>query len=616
MALPPNLEAALAVGLDARRWEDMTFDLVKRKHPEAEQLRPPDGGADTIVALTETTSHVWQAKFHPVGSRIKWTDCEESLDRAVDEHGAVNVTFAFPRDLTKNERETFRRRLKQRHGNVAVDRGRMGDLRDELERHDDIRKRYLGEGPEDVVDVMRRTVAVSQPLLDGPDLLDRAFELAAFARASDPDFRYEVTEGEGDLAEASYPDSLFIKVEMQRGEDRVRLAALRRDGHEPPLPQWWFTDNEEGERAKREVRRQLARGNDIGLHGGYTFRVPRPPKRVKEIWDTLPEDFWTQGTGTISLSAGPPIPLEVTVRRGKKKTTRTFTLYSSLPEAGANAAYAGFDETGVAMIFLALHLPGPPTVEVTVSPLLDFGSNAEQNRDAVRFVREFIAATSITVRGPSFLPARGMRFDPRGRDLGDFPERLERMEQLFDDIVTLEQALGIELPVPEDGATAEDAAVSRASAELLRTRKGTGQFNEGTIDVTGEGWEGVAHQLANRALVSHPMTARLLGREIQLGLVQFRLPPVRVVPTESLVYLPDGQRLVHLKLIALESAIEFELVDAPPAAHPLLVLPEGLRLEAPLTRAGFGRHRRTLRRQRSSRRGRASYDSSRWPRPS
>ncbi|MEJ7567724.1 MAG: hypothetical protein WKF41_05605 [Gaiellaceae bacterium] len=210
----------------------------------------------------------------------------------------------------------------------------MGDLRDDLEQHDDIRRRYLGEGPEDVVDVMRRTMAVSTPLLDGPGLLDHAFELAAFARSSDPDFRYEVTEGEGELAEAEYPDSLFIKVEMQRGEDHVRVAALRRDGHEPPLPQWWFTDDEQGARAKRVVRRQLARGNDIGLHGGYTIRVPKPPKRVKEIWDTVPEDLRKQSTGTISLSAGSPIPLEVTVRRGKKKSTRTFTLHAALPRVG------------------------------------------------------------------------------------------------------------------------------------------------------------------------------------------------------------------------------------------------------------------------------------------
>ncbi|MEJ7567723.1 MAG: hypothetical protein WKF41_05600 [Gaiellaceae bacterium] len=217
------------------------------------------------------------------------------------------------------------------------------------------------------------------------------------------------------------------------------------------------------------------------------------------------------------------------------------------------------------MIFLALRLPGPPAVEVTVSPLLDFGSSAARNRDAVRFVREFVGATSITVRGPSFLPALGRRFDPRGRDLGDYPDRLKRMEQLFDDIVTLEKALGIELPVPEEGPTAEDAAASRAAAELVRARKGTGRFDEGTIDVSGEGWEAVAHRLANRALVHHPITAGLFGREIQLGVVQFRLPPVRIVPTESLVYLPDGQRLVHLKLIALEPEIEFELVDAPPA---------------------------------------------------
>lgn len=236
-----------------------------------------------------------------------------------------------------------------------------------------------------------------------------------------------------------------------------------------------------------------------------------------------------------------------------------------------------------AVLFLALRLPGPPTVEVTVSPLLDFGPSAERNRDAARFVREFIAATSITVRGPAFLPKNGMRFDPRGRDLGDYPERLERMEQLFDDIVTLEEKLGVELPVPERGPTAEDAAASRAAAELVRTRKGTGRFDEGTIDVAGDGWEAVAQRLANRALVHHPITARLFGRTLELGVVQFRLPPVRIVPTESLVYLPDGRRLVHLKLIALEPEIEFELVDAPPEAHPLLALPRGLRLETPLT---------------------------------
>jgi hypothetical protein len=85
------------------------------------------------------------------------------------------------------------------------------------------------------------------------------------------------TEGEGQLAEASYPTPCSSRSRCSAGRIACGLPRSGATVTSRSLSQWSFTDNEQGERAKREVRRQLARGNDIGLRGGYTIRVPKPP---------------------------------------------------------------------------------------------------------------------------------------------------------------------------------------------------------------------------------------------------------------------------------------------------------------------------------------------------
>lgn len=582
MAKQPSLDKLFAAYLDDEAWEDFVFDLIKVEHPKAEQIKAPDGGADAIVELANDAARTWQQKFYtqPL-TAAHWRHCRESLDRAVSEHKAIHVTFVFPRDLTSKERQKFRRELLDRHENVTVDRWRLSDLRDRFDKNDRIRRRYFGEGPQDATDAALRAVKGAKPLLGGGDLIDRAFDEAAFAASMDPHFRYEILHGELPLSELPASDALFMKVEVERTDGLgARLVAWRRDGHEPKVPQWWYTQDAEGERARRETRRRLARGEPVELSDGYVIHVPEAPTALVEAMERL-EEAGRPAKASITLQPGPAIALELVVRCGKRKTRRHLVLYRVPPERGGNAALAGYDEEGVFMAYLEFTFT-EDEVKLNLSPLLDFGPSAAKNRRAVIFMRSFLQADDALVRGPKFLPKNGFGLVPRSQETREYQERLDRLESVFRDLAYVEERLGIELAIPGP-LSVEEAAVIHTAAAVLRNEGGEGSFTEATIDAPRDEAPQRAAHLMSRPLVRHPIPLSLFGRDLILGIAEFRLPAMRVLPIESMVVLPEPlSPVVHLRAFAVgDSSIRFRLVPAgegPPSGG--LWLPSGVSLRS------------------------------------
>lgn len=127
--------------LSADGFEELVHALAVRLYPDAQQLRPPDGGADTLVLRQDGTAHAFQAK-HSQRRRVGWRECEGSLAAARDEFPDAPVTFVFPFLFTAHQRRTFAQRLGSSNPPVT-DAWTLDHLRELLATHADVRERLL-----------------------------------------------------------------------------------------------------------------------------------------------------------------------------------------------------------------------------------------------------------------------------------------------------------------------------------------------------------------------------------------------------------------------------------------------------------------------------------------
>jgi hypothetical protein len=564
MPVPRRLEALLATHLDPDSWEDFVADLVRIDHPSAEQIRPPDGGADLVLERTDG-AHVWQDKFHPGGQRIGWKKCEESLDRAVREHGATEVTFVFPRDLTHRDRKTFTSRLGRRHSGVVVNRWTLSELRARLDTDEGekIRRRYLGPTVDDATELALRTVKLGGPARDGTEVLDRALELALAQSEADPHFRYETIQGEGELLEPAAADDLFMGVQIRRGNESVRISARKRPGHEPEIPLWHFTDDEEGQQVKADAALRLARGEDVEIKSGFQIRLRSTPNQIAEVMDSLPPEVREHGTGTVSFSAGQPLQFALSLVRGDgSKSKRSFTLFRAFPEGDSEAALAGYDHTGVALLRILFRCLDEPRVSIDLATVVHLGPDAAADLEAIDFVIDFLTARRATLLGRPLVPARGVTFDPSVLDTSEQVAWLTRMRALLADLVEIERRLSLELPIPLGGITSADAYAITSAAQLLREGRGKSTFDGYVIRVKETDYAATLAGLQKGITMRQPVEFRIFGWRVPVGVAVYPLPRCKIVPLESPVVLttkPGGERIINLHLIPETEDITFEL---------------------------------------------------------
>jgi hypothetical protein len=138
---PRTVDAALLI-MDSTGFEDLVYALVHKDEPTARQLKPPDAGRDTVVALGDGCERAWQAKHHTAG--IKWKDCEESLEAALDAGRKVReMTFVFPVNMTEGK-ERGLHQLREAFPNVEIpEPWTVGRLREQILGDAEICRRHI-----------------------------------------------------------------------------------------------------------------------------------------------------------------------------------------------------------------------------------------------------------------------------------------------------------------------------------------------------------------------------------------------------------------------------------------------------------------------------------------
>jgi hypothetical protein len=241
--------------LTADEWEELTFLLAWGDDRRVERLKAPDGGLDTVlprVGRPGEAERGWQAKHHT--GPIDWSDCQRSLDRAVDLWKVEHVTFTFPRDLTRPERLKFSEKLESRRDGVTVDFWSGSHIRARLSADDAgerAARRFFGH--HDPIEVMERAMRAGGELSRGEHAVAREFAIDEFVQGEDPHFHWAIYKRVGDEGEPPRTPGAIMRLLFSHGESRLYADAVPRSAtavkHYGPRVKVLADDSEEGREA-------------------------------------------------------------------------------------------------------------------------------------------------------------------------------------------------------------------------------------------------------------------------------------------------------------------------------------------------------------------------------
>lgn len=139
----PELVDVMVKAMDSVAFENLVFALVRDDEPMARQLRPPDGGRDTIVPASDARGElVWQAKHYT--SRIYWDTCERSLKKALAKRSPEEFTFVFAVNLSESDEDKLEELREKYRGRVTLpDPWTLGTLREMLAKKTDVRREQI-----------------------------------------------------------------------------------------------------------------------------------------------------------------------------------------------------------------------------------------------------------------------------------------------------------------------------------------------------------------------------------------------------------------------------------------------------------------------------------------
>lgn len=509
------------------------------------KLRPPDGGADSLVlSRGAQVEGIFQAKHSP-DRAPDWAKWERSLDDAVAFWSPSWVTFVASINFTRDQQRDFARRLGERHPNVEIDALTLTDVERLLDKHPQVAPRFLGPDARDIRAAVERATKLGGAQLEtATDLVARAGELADFADEIDPRFEYEQTLGQREPQWAE--DPYVTLVEETSGRRYVRTDAFVREEADVSAPIIAFTDDEAGREARERARDELARGHDAVLTSGVRVLFPQAPRLVREMAD----DDCSMRRGI--LFSGDSVEIRVALETDEAALERTFTMHSVPPKVGGGLALAAVDGA----LWFELIFPDPPSADFLLNCSARFGSSAGDNLLAASWARALTGDAQVSLSCPELLPD-GLDAPVQGRDEGARAELTARRE-VYADLVFIERSLGIQLTLPERFSRSE-LAVIQTARDILRTRRGKGTFDAGKMVVSPEEvrrYEGTLRGVRRRGRI----VLELWGTWLDLGLGEWLLPPLVVVERRYLSDSePDG---VELELRpAGDTHMSFELVE-------------------------------------------------------
>lgn len=545
--------------IDAEHFERLVHELLVHARAEdgvkLRKLRPSDYGADTLVLRAGRVEEVIQAKRFTV--RPHWGQCEESIDRAVGAWQPSRVTFVFALDFTGDQQNAFNRRIAARYPDVDVDALTLSDIERLLDTHPQVGPRFLGPDARDSRETVERAIRLGGARLDtGEDLLARSEELGRSGDELDPDFVYHQSSAPIEVPESQFEQLPYLSFEKVNERTRVQVSAWAREEDEVGAPWISFGDDSDGREALVRVREGLARGEAVTLTSGFQLSFPDAPRLLKE----LVADGWTAQAGIIR--PGEPVDLEIEAVTPSETVRRSFSLYPVPPKAGGNPSLASSDSA--LWVELTLEPLEEPQVALHFNAGTRFGTDFSDNAAAAAFMVALIESDHLTFRSHALLPAGEAS---TSQTLGDEQRRAELAlsRDLYGDLALIEKALDVHLDPPQR-LSREDLDVIGTVAEILRTGAGTATVGELTNVVP-------ADELARLPELVEGMTRRrrvtysVLGQDLDLGLAEYAIPPMRIASVRPLGPAPDAAAGVEYRPADTDQA-PFHLIDEADSQEP------------------------------------------------
>jgi hypothetical protein len=532
------------------QFEQLTHVVVLQEHPNAQKLKAPDFGADVLDDPTSKRPRVWQVKHYVGPGEINWTQCEESLDRAVVKWRPREVTFVFPRDLTGKGQQDFNRRLVQGRS-ITVTNWTASRLNAELERYPAIRRSFFPHRTDQLHEVLR-AARLSEKPADGVAFLEHGLDLAKLAAELDPHFDYELRSRPEHLPSVSWDPAPFMSVAARGGGKESVIAAYAKPGTDAAAVTWSFTEDDAGEEARHRVYRALARGESVELTEGMMVHADPLPVAMRAIIERVGPLTETnrvlrlapaEAVGSITVTMEGASPLSPALE---------FPMRAAPPKPGEDAALVGL--TSGVLLYVGFEQTAPNAGTLHISPTMDLTASAAENAAAVATMLDLLTH-ALRVQGP--MVGEDAELDLRPDTDPDLLGRLDALAEVYGAVIEIESRTGTQIRVPEV-VTRDDANGAINLAALLRQRRTSGQSSlKTTLHVAAQQAAALAGRLADTCQITVPFEQDLMAKSVRFGWARLTFERVQVAAQP-----PDANGIVGLRIEA-DGEIELQLIEEP-----------------------------------------------------
>jgi hypothetical protein len=441
----------------------------------------------------------------------------------------------FPFDLSARTEPTFTKKLvkhpKAVKHKVSIEQWNGSELIRRLAEHPDLRNRFFPDA-EGVNERVLRGVQAGGKLENTDDLVERARTLNEYAQQRDPNFAYRIlTSPVGDAGPAAeWPDPPYLQVKVSDGRTEVELMAWPRASADIEAPSFAFTADVEGEKARADVIRTWARGEQATISSGARIRFVKP----ELLDDFAPGTDFGQG-GTIYLA--PPDPfdavLQIITADGQ---TREFTFDARVipPPAGCVGAIVG--QIGDVFVEINVSLLEDNRARATFNLSAQFVSSASRSRAAAELLVLWAEQEKISLRSAQVYRG-GIGGSAQRQVSDDVVDEIKGRLELYRDLSFIEDLVNVDLPMPLE-VSVQDVAMIATAAKVLRTGTGDATFNNITVDEVQPAYIPRLIETFNSGRPARrDVTYEIFGKTISLGLGDYTLPKLKIVSI-----IPHGTR--------------------------------------------------------------------------
>jgi hypothetical protein len=539
---PPPIDFRL---LSDEDFEELCVLVILMEHSEAKRIRPPDGGADAVLAsataLVGRFERCWQVK-HFTG-QINWGQCEESLDRGCGTYRPSHYTFMFARDLTLPQHRAFTERLETRQPDVKVDYvGATGIVTSLLSsaQGERIASRFYADANVNgaaLMAALRAAAAAGGPLETADDVASRLTAIAEFLDRQDPYFAYSPSARPRWAPPPVVPGSVLAR-ETLLGENVERIDVLPRntDALEQFAPEMQivFEESARGRAAAEELESVLLHGGDLQLPAGAWAEFTRLPKlfesdlggRLEAVRIMVPQEV---------------IPARLMIRTESRSISRDIELVRRRPREGWEACMVASLRGAELEIALRRKKSGGGQVRFDWKLVPEASNKARL--DALD------ATIAIAQLGTLVIEGRGdgVELFRQGLKKRRLPAWVTSLQTVLAAVVDIEEWSGNAVTVPEE-LTREDLQDLAEVAYIVRSRGSKMRFASVDLSIPPEkvAWDYERYRLR----IEQPAQFKLFGEVIDLGFLVGELEAVATVGAPD----TDGILPVRLEPAAPEFA--------------------------------------------------------------